>query len=792
MKFSELWLREWVDPSMNTDELAHCLTMAGLEVDEVSPASLPLDKVVVGLVSDIQPHPDADRLRVCTVDVGDTDALSIVCGASNVAQGMKVPVARIGAKLPNGLKIKKSKIRGVLSQGMICSETELDIAEQSPGIMALADSAKVGTEIIDQLQLNDSLIDIDLTPNRGDCLSIAGIARDVGAITKTPVSYPVVKELAQQHEDVVNVVVQEPSDCANYVGRVIRDIDGDAQTPFWMKEKLRRSGLRSLGPVVDVTNYVMLELGQPMHTFDLAKLTGDISVRYANAEESITLLNEDTVKLASDMLIIADEAQVLAVAGIMGGQSTAVSKSTTAIFLESAWFAPGVVAGRARKLGLSTDSSHRFERGVDPKLQEQAIHRATELLIDIVGGQPGPLRVERSDEDLPVSKAVLLRSQRIERMLGVAINFNEIDSILAGLGMRTERVPDGWLVTPPSYRFDINIEVDLIEEIGRIYGYDNIPNQLAPVYPCMLPDSDSKSEKNRLANILVDRGYQEVINYSFVEPQLQALFAPNLEPLALQNPLSLELSVMRTTQLIGLVKSLMFNRNRQQTRVRIFETGLNFVSTPDELTQERLISGLVSGPVAPEQPFLQSSAADFFDIKADVEALLQLTGNRDQFQFVSGTHQAMHPGQCAEIKMGGKLVGHVGRLHPQIESQLNLGSAVYVFELKLDDLMDRAIPEFRECSKFPHNRRDIAVVVDKSIPAGNVVNRIQEMAGPSLQSVVVFDVYEGEGVENGKKSLALGLTLSDSSRTLTDENIDKIINNVILDLAEMYQARLRY
>lgn len=791
MKFSERWLREWVNPPVDSHQLAQCLTMAGLEVDEVAVVSPPLDKVLVGHVTDIQPHPDADRLRVCTVDVGEPEALNIVCGAANVAKGMRVPVATVGAKLPIGLKIKKSKIRGVASQGMICSEAELGLAEQSDGIMDLPDSAAVGTPIFDYLLFHDVSIDVDLTPNRGDCLSVRGIARDVSAIADVPIEPFKVAECAAQHDSTFAVELGEPAACANYVGRVICGIDFKQQSPLWLKEKLRRSGLRSLGPVVDVTNYVMLELGQPMHAFDLAQLSGGIRVRFAHAGESLVLLNGDTVELDSETLVIADDEQVLALAGIMGGLNSAVSESTTDVFLESAWFSPAALAGKARKFGLATDSSHRFERGVDPDIQVLAIHRATELLVDIVGGEPGPLTIATSQAHLPRPESILLRPQRIEAILGVSLEHEQIERILNRLGMTIERESQGWRVLPPSYRFDIRLEVDLIEEIGRIYGYENIPNELASVHPVMLSQSDARTSEQRLAAALVDRGYQEVVTYSFVEPELQALFDPDHDPVTLLNPLSLDQSAMRTTQLIGLVKTLMFNRNRQQSRVRLFETGLSFVPETNGLIQERLISGLVCGPLNQEQPQLRPEEVDFYDIKADVESLLWLTGESESFSFTAAEHHAMHPGQCAEVKKQGQAVGHLGRLHPGIESKLNLGVAVYVFELRLEPLLQRSIPAYQEVSKFPQNRRDLAFLVDKAVAAGDIVDHVRRSARPTLQSVVVFDVYEGEGVEVGKKSLALGLTLSDTSRTLTDDDIDKIVNNVILDLAEKYQARLR-
>ncbi|VAX13640.1 Phenylalanyl-tRNA synthetase beta chain [hydrothermal vent metagenome] len=793
MKFSEKWLREWVNPDIDTDTLAHQLTMAGLEVEAVEPVAAEFEKIVVGEVLSVEAHPDADKLRVCKVDVGDDEPLGIVCGAANVRAGLKVPAALVGAKLPGGLKIKKSKLRGVPSHGMLCSEQELGLVEQADGLMELPPDAPVGIDIREYLKLDDVSIELGLTPNRGDCLSIAGIAREVAGLNRMKSTPPVISEVKPDIEDVLPVKLDAGADCPRYVGRIIRDINPAATTPLWLQEKLRRSGLRSLGPVIDVTNFILLELGQPMHAFDLAKLTGEVLVRHAKEGERLTLLDGQQIKLQPGSLLIADKAAPLALAGIMGGADSAVSDETRDIFLESAYFNPLAIAGRARSYGLHTDSSHRFERGVSFELQRQAMERATALLLDIVGGRPGPIIEQMRKNELPVRVPVKLREARIRKVLGVGVIAEDVVEILLGLDMVVEVIEGGWKVTPPAFRFDIEREVDLIEEIGRIYGYDNLPESRPQIHLQMQPSSETRITMQQIRQVLVQRGYYEAITYSFVDPKMQKLLDPAQKPLALMNPISSDLSMMRTSLWPGLVQAVIYNLNRQQNRLFLFESGLKFVMQGTELQQKMMIAGVLTGDAWPEQWSIESRKADYYDIKAHVEALLTLGGNIDDVEFRPEAHPALHPGQSAAIyhRQSGNLLGHIGALHPEVEGTLGLNQRVFVFELALDYVQEGRIPVFSPLSRFPAIRRDIAVLVDEAIESQKVHDCILRAASSRLQNVELFDVYVGEGIDSGRKSLALGLTLQDLSRTLTDSEVDSEIHNVVSALGAEFGATLR-
>ena len=792
MRFSEAWLREWVDPAVTTRELADQLSMAGLEVDAVEPAAARFDGVVVGAVLSREQHPDADKLSVCSVDVGAGEPLQIVCGAKNVAAGMRVPVATVGAVLPGDFKIKKAKLRGVASAGMICSASELGLAESSDGILPLPADAPVGRNFRDYLALDDMCIDVDLTPDRGDCLSVAGIAREVGVINRVALTPPSIAPVAASGDDRFPVSVSASAACPRYACRVLRGIDPGAVSPQWLIEKLRRSGIRAIHPVVDVTNYVMLELGQPMHGFDLARLDREVQVRMAAPGEKLTLLDGSELALRDDTLVIADASKPLALAGIMGGEDSGVGESTVDVLLESAFFAPLAVAGRARAYGLHTDSSHRFERGVDPQLQRSAIERATALLMDICGGRPGPVVEVSAVEHLPQPRPIRLRRERVARVLGVEIADAEIVDILQRLGMQLTELPDGWDVVAPSARFDIGIEVDLIEEIGRIYGYARIPENLTSAPVSMVTAPEASFSLQRAKQVLVDRDYQEIVTYSFISPELARQITPDAAPITLANPISAEMAVMRASLWPGLLATLGYNQARQQERVRLFESGLTFLRDDTAgLVQRPHLAGLVYGSAAREQWGEPSRAVDFYDIKSDVEALLALVGGTDDWVFEAGEHAALHPGQAARIRRGELTVGHVGMLHPALQSGLDIPGTVYLFDLNLDGLAVGRLPAFTPLSKFPAIRRDLAILVDREVTFAAVRECARRAAPDTVRDIRLFDVYTGEKVDSGLKSLALGLILQDSSHTLTDQEVEQATAVIRQALASELSARLR-
>jgi phenylalanyl-tRNA synthetase beta chain len=797
MKFSEHWLRTWVNPAITTEELAADLTMAGLEVDAIEAVAPALDNVVVGQVISLAPHPDADKLRVCQVDVGEAKPLTIVCGAPNVQEQGRYPVAKIGAQLPGGLKIKKAKLRGVESHGMLCSAKELSLAEQAEGLMTLPDDAPVAMPVSEYLQLDDHSIELGLTPNRGDCLSIKGIAREVGVLFQKDVAGPEIGDIAPAIDDQFPVQISAGEHCPRYVGRVIRNINPQANTPMWMQERLRRCGIRSISASVDVTNYVLLELGQPMHAFDLEKLSGGIDVRLSRAGETLELLDGQSIELTQGSLVIADKAGPQALAGIMGGNASAVNDATQHIFLESAFFKPGSIAGRARSYGLHTDSSHRFERGVDPALQGQAIERATQLLLEIVGGEAGPINEVAVTEYLPQPKQIHLRYPRVERVLGRVISKATVEDILTRLGMQLTADADGWTVIAPLFRFDIEREIDLIEEIARIYGYSEIPSARPRLSAVMQPQSEKRIELQQFQAILVQRGYQEAITYSFVDPTIQTLIDPEGEAIALANPISADLSVMRTSLWPGLLQAAQYNLNRQQDRIRIFESGLKFLKENNDIHQVPMLAGLISGTQYPQQWGTQTRDCDFFDLKGDVEAILTLTGSTDRIIFSSQRHTALHPGQSAKIVRYGQqeddcqTIGWIGTLHPAIEQKLGLPQRVYLFEIQLSAITTRDIPQYQELSKFPAIKRDLAIVVDESITTQNVHDCILEAAPGMLTNFKLFDVYRGKGIDSGRKSLAYSLTLQNLERTLTDEEVESVLSGIMQNLNKELGATLR-
>ena len=790
MRFSEAWLRELVNPPITTEALVEQMTMAGLEVDSVEPAAAEFSGIVVGKVLTVDAHPNADKLRICLVEVGASEPLQIVCGASNVRANLRVPTALVGAVLPGDFKIKKSKLRGEVSLGMLCSAQELGMADSADGLMELAADAPVGTNIRDYLNLDDTLIEVDLTPNRADCLSIEGVAREVAVLNKLQVTMPASTEIAITHDQQLTVTVDVPELCPRYLGRLIKGVNAQAETPLWMQERLRRSGLRSLGPLVDVTNYVLLELGQPLHVFDATKLTGGIHVRSGREGEQLALLNDQTITVDADVMVIADQQQAVALAGIMGGSVTAVSGDTVDVFLECAFFTPDKMMGKSRRFGLHTDSSHRFERGVDPELQQRAIDRATHLILEISGGSAGPITEVSDTNSLPERKPVILRSERIGKILGITMPEDEVQDILQRLGMQVQTRDDGWQVTPPGFRFDIAIEADLIEEMARIYGYNNLPQSSLLMRSELAKAPEALLETDRIKDLLVDRDYQEVITYSFVDSDIQNTIAPDDTFISLKNPISSELSVMRTTIWCGLLQAALRNTNRQHNRVRLFESGLCFIDKDSSMQQDKMLAGLILGSVNNEQWGEKARYVDFYDIKADVEALNALTGR--ELKFVPGQHPALHPGQCAEILTAdGEKMGFLGMLHPTLEKQLGFDNAVFLFELKLDLLLDKKVPSFQPLSKFPSVRRDLALIVDEKVAASAILEEIKECNSNVIQDVVIFDVYRGQGIDAGKKSVALGIIIQDSSQTLTDSEIDAIVTNVLEKLAKNLDATLR-
>ena len=794
MKFSKSWLDEWLQVKIGAEQLAEQITMAGLEVDSVEPVAGVFNNVVVGEVVECAQHPDADKLRVTKVNVGESELLDIVCGAPNCRQGLKVAVAKIGAVLPGDFEIKKAKLRGQPSHGMLCSYSELGIPVEANGIIELPLDAPVGCNLRDYLQLDDVAIEVDLTPNRADCLSIAGLAREVGVLNRCDVVAPEIEAVEPQCQESFPIRVYASQACPRYLARIVKGIKLDAQTPLWMQEKLRRCGIRSIDPVVDVTNYVLLELGQPMHAFDLDKLSGSVQVRMASEGEKLVLLDGNEASLRADTLVIADDNGPLALAGIFGGQDSGVSSTTTNIMLEAAFFSPLAIKGRARSYGLATDSSHRFERGVDPYIQRQAMERATALLLAISGGVAGPIVELVSDEMLPAAQSICLRRERLTRVVGIEFDETSVTEILTRLGLSVVAVTDGWQVTAPSWRFDIAIEEDLIEEVARIYGYNNIPNLPPVAHLCMNEQLERDLPLKRVRNLLVDRGYQEAITYSFVEPKAMSLLFPECDPLILPYPISAEMSAMRVSLWPGLIDAVVYNQNRQQGRVRLFECGLRFIkdaTAENGIRQEALISGVISGSVADEHWSIPSRGVDFFDMKGDLEALLELTGQQDSFTFKRAEHSALHPGQSAQIIRDDRVIGWIGVIHPNLEKKLGLKSKVVLFELEQNPLLKARIPAAGEISRFPANRRDLALVVDEHVAAADVLSVVKKIGGNQLVGINLFDIYQGQGIPEGKKSLAISLVLQDNARTLEEKEISETISVVVEGLRNEFNASLR-
>jgi phenylalanyl-tRNA synthetase beta chain len=783
MQFSESWLRSFINPPLSGEELAHLLTMAGLEVegrDAVAPA---FDNVVVAQVLTKDKHADADRLNVLTVDVGQAEPLSIVCGAQNVSVGMKAPCALVGAKLP-GIEIKQAKVRGVASFGMMCSEKELGLADDSQGLMELAADAVVGQSIRGHLDLDDHQITLKLTPNRCDCLSLYGVAREVSALTGLPLQILPRADFKQGGDRGCKVRVTASAACPRYAGRVITGVNAKSATPMWMVQRLERCGLRSISALVDVTNYVLLELGQPLHAFDLNKLNGGIEVRFARAGESLKLLNEQVVSLKEDMLVIADDARPVALAGVMGGADSAVGDTTTDIFLESAFFMPGVIVGKSRQLGFGSDSSYRFERGVDFLATREALDRATQLILDICGGQAGV--VNEVMEELPARNPVKLRLSRVERVLGIFLEAQEISQVLSRLGMIVQQKGDEFSVTPPSYRFDITIEEDLIEEIARVHGYERI--QAVPPQACMamLPLVETKRPMAKLRQALVQRDYQETITYAFVDAEWERDLYGNTAQVVLKNPIASQMSVMRSSLLGGLLAVLRSNLARKEPRVRLFEIGACFAAEEGGYAQHEHVTGLAYGSALPEQWGEVTRNVDFYDVKADIEALFAPA----QLSFSASSHPASHPGRSARISLRGQEVGWVGELHPKWLQQYGIPQGVVWFEVGLSALASRDIPHVGEISKFPRVRRDLAVVVDESVSVQLLLDAMLGSHAPYVAEIALFDLYRGKGVGDGKKSLAFRVLLQDTEKTLIDSEIESSIA-CLAEVLQRHGAQLR-
>ena len=794
MIFSEQWLREWISPELETQQLIDELTMAGLEVDGSTPVARQCSGIVVGLVESVEPHPDADKLSLCSVSDGE-ESFQVVCGAPNVRAGLKAPFAKLGAKIIESsdakpFKIKKAKIRGIESNGMLCSSEELGLEESSDGLLELHKNASVGEDIRSSLKLDDTSIELDLTPNRGDCLGMIGLAREVGVIARQDVTPLDFSAPIESITDDFEVRITAKDACPRYLGRVIKNINLNSESPLWMKEKLRRSGLRSIAPVVDVTNYVLMELGQPMHAFDLEKLEGNIDVRFAKQNEKLELLDGKEIELTPETLLITDASKPIAMAGIMGGMATAVSDQTQHVFLECAFFAPLAVAGKARSYGMHTDASHRYERGVDYQLQRTAMQRATQLLLDICGGEAGP--ITEAIGNLPEPIEVSLKHSSISSLLGIQMDKKEVRDILGRLGFGLS-ADDGEVlrVLVPSYRFDVSIEADLIEELARIYGYNNLPQTGGLGNQSLSSTPESHIELGQIRQQLVALGYQEVVTYSFIEPSLAETLFPDQPRVSLQNPISADMAVMRTSILPGLLSTLKYNENRQTERIRIFESGLVFQSCGEEIKQTAMLAGLVSGRKMPVNWNNNKDLSDFYDLKGDVELLLALGLELDRYTFEAAEYACFHSGQCARIVRDGQLVGHVGALHPAMQREMGITGNCYMFEVELAPLQERRLPAASELSKFPEVNRDLAILIDSNYAASEVLANVRVNAGEHLTDLRIFDVYQGDAVAKDKKSIALSLTWQHPSRTLSEDDINTIISKCVNGLQDAFNANLR-
>ena len=794
MKFSEQWVREWVNPAINTEQLCEQITMLGLEVDGVEAVAGEFSGVIVGEVVECAQHPDADKLRVTKVNVGGDHLLDIVCGAPNCRQGLKVACAVEGAILPGNFKIKKTKLRGQPSEGMLCSYSELGISEDHSGIIELPQDAPIGTELREYLKLDDQAVEISLTPNRADCLSIAGVAREIAVVNKLTLNQPHFEPVKATIDERMGIEVVAAEACPRYLLRTVKNVNVNAPTPVWMKEKLRRCGLRSIDPIVDITNYILLELGQPMHAFDAAKIAQPVQVRMAKEGEELVLLDGTTAKLQPNTLLIADQKGPLAMAGIFGGLASGVTRETQDVILEAAFFAPLAITGRARQYGLHTDSSHRFERGVDFELPRKAMEKATALLLQICGGEAGEICEAVSEQHLPKVKQVQLRRHKLDALLGHHIETEIVTDIFQRLGFPVQYADDVWTVTSASWRFDIEIEEDLIEEVARIYGYNSIPNNAPLAHLRMREHKEADVDLSRIKTALVSCDFHEAITYSFVDPKIQTLLHPNQEALILPNPISSEMSAMRLSLLTGLLGAVLYNQNRQQTRVRLFEAGLRFIPDADAefgVRQERVFSAVMTGARLNEHWAGKSENADFFDLKGYLENLLSLTSTGNKVKFVAKAYSAFHPGQSAAIMLGDEEIGFIGQIHPSIAQKIGLNGKVFTCEVLIDKISQRDVANAKEISKFPANRRDLALIVAENVPSGDIIEACRAVAGEKLTNVNLFDVYQGQGIAEGQKSLAISLTIQDNEKTLEEEEINAVISVVLTELKRRFNAYLR-
>lgn len=785
------WLREWAEVDLEPERIAELLTTAGLEVDAVERVSEGAEGLVVARVAELKRHPQADKLSLAVVEDGRTRH-EVVCGAPNVAPGILVPFAPVGATLPGGHEIKAAKLRGVVSNGMLCSARELGLHEDVDGLLILDAGAEPGTPLAEHLKLDDRVLDVDLTPNRGDCFSVVGLARELALHAGGSFAEPAPATAPAETDDAFPVELLAPDACPRFAGRIVRGVRTGGRSPVWMRERLHRAGLRPIHPIVDVTNYVMLELGQPLHAYRLDRLESRIEIRRARNGERLTLLDGRDVELDADTLVIADARGPVGLAGIMGGARTAVDAGTEDVFLEAAFFAPDAVLGRARRYGLHTDASLRFERGVDFELPARAIERATTLLKQIAGGEAGPAELHEQAEFVPRRHAVGLRAERLDALLGIALERGDVERMLAGLGMQTEADAEGWRVVPPSYRFDIEREEDLVEEVGRVYGYDRIP-AIAGSGPATLGRADEgRVDPEAVADTLVARGYTEVVTYGFVSPAASEAIDPGAATVALTNPISSDLSVMRRSLWPGLLEAARENMSRQQPRLRVFETGRRFEPAADGgVAESDVVAGLAIGSRWPEHWDAGGDDIDFFDVKGDVEALLQMTGRAREFRFEPETHAALKPGQSARIRIDGRTAGWIGCVHPNVQREFDLRKPAIVFELQSDVAFAARVPAHESVSRFPHVRRDLAMVVPEEVTAQQVLDRVYEAGGMLLRRAHVFDVYRGQGVEASRKSIGLGLILQDTSRTLTDDDADRAVDSVTRMLERKLGARIR-
>ncbi len=791
MRVSEKWLREYVNPNVGTQQLADTLTMAGLEVDAIEPAAPKFSGIVYAKVVEVTSHPDAKKLHVCNVDDGSGKLAQVICGVSNVCENLIVAFAKVGAELPNNFKIEAKKLRGVESFGMLCSAAELGLAETSDGILELPADSPLGEEIYSNLGLDDSVIDIDLTPNRSDCLSMYGVAREVSALLDSVLELPQDVKVENTIGSTFPISISAQEQCPRYVGRIIEGVKTNLTSPMWMQERLRRAGIRSINAIIDITNYVMIEMGQPMHAFDVNKLHKGIEVRMAHPAESLVLLDGQEINLTSDELVIADQNSAVALAGVMGGNSSAVDDHTKDIFLESAFFTPEAILGKARRYGLHTDSSHRFERGVDPGLCIHAMERATQLIIEVAGGNAGPAICEENISALPKPEKINILQEKVEALLGVDVSTQQIEDIMQRLQCSVDTKGTSLTIIPPSHRFDLKIDVDIIEEVARVIGYENMPASVKAisVNPCGL----QKNVLQEMKSYLSHAGFHEIISFSFVDQTTENCMREVSSSKVLANPISQELAVMRNSLWPGLLKTAQYNLHRQQSRIRIFEYGLRFLNEKNNLQQLPAIAGLLAGPVLPEHWDSVAAEVDFYDLKGEVIRLLEIAGlTENEIIIKTVSDNALHPGQAASVLINEEVIGRFGKLHPRIQSELDLDISIYLFEINLTQLLNCDRNEvFTPLSKYPSIRRDITLIVDKDITSEEIRSNIEQMEIDCLQKVIIFSVYTGEGISELKKSISLGLILQEFSRTLTDKEIEKTISTIISQLKNKVGAEIR-